>query len=200
MDEVLYRSSSMIKGMININNNNWKQIDNTNYYISKDAQVYNSTGEYLCNISEPSDKLGYKQVSITLSDRKKSNFKVHKLMGNTWLVKPNDNQKYVIDHIDGNRNNNDLSNLEWVTYKENSKRAKSRKKYDKRITKKQWQMIIDMYCTGNYSQQQIADKYNYSVMRVSNYILGKSCKKFFNSLTTEVRDKLISVANSKRKH
>lgn len=190
----------MIKGMINVNNSNWKQIDNTNYYISKDAQVYNNTGEYLCNISEPSDKLGYKQVSITLTDGKKSNFKVHKLMGNTWLVKPNDNQKYVIDHIDGNRNNNDLSNLEWVTYKENSKRAKSRKKYDKRITKKQWQMIIDMYCTGNYSQQQIADKYNYSVMRVSNYILGKSCKKFFNSLTTEVRDKLISVANSKRKH
>ncbi len=190
----------MIKGMINVNNSNWKKIDNTNYYISKDSQVYNNTGEYLCNISEPSDKLGYKQVSITLSDGKKSTIKLHKLMGDTWLVKPNDNQKYVIDHKDGNRNNNDLSNLEWVTYKENSKRAKSRKKYDKRITKKQWQMIIDMYCTGNYSQQQIADKYHYSVMRVSNYILGKSCKKFFNSLTTEVRERLISVANSKRKH
>ncbi len=54
----------MIKGMINVNNSNWKKIDNTNYYISKDSQVYNNTGEYLCNISEPSDKLGINKYQL----------------------------------------------------------------------------------------------------------------------------------------
>lgn len=43
---------------------------------------------------------------------------IHRLMAELFLCNP-DNKKQV-NHIDGNKHNNDLSNLEWVTHQENA--------------------------------------------------------------------------------
>ena len=47
----------------------------------------------------------------------------------TFLRYPKDyyDKHYVVDHIDGNRLNNKLDNLEWITQAENVIRAKSRR-------------------------------------------------------------------------
>lgn len=46
---------------------------------------------------------------------------VHRLVGETFLSNPD--EKPVINHKDGNRLNNSLSNLEWVTRSENTQHA-----------------------------------------------------------------------------
>lgn len=58
----------------------------------------------------------YKHVSIN-----KKLYSVHRLVGKAFL--PNPEGKTQINHIDGRRDNNFVSNLEWVTNSENQKHA-----------------------------------------------------------------------------
>ena len=46
---------------------------------------------------------------------------VYRLIAETFI--PNPEGKKTVNHIDGNRNNNHVSNLEWMTFKENSDHA-----------------------------------------------------------------------------
>jgi hypothetical protein len=47
----------------------------------------------------------------------------HRLVMLTWRPTP-DAENLTVDHLDHNKRNNALSNLEWVSYEENQERAK----------------------------------------------------------------------------
>ena len=53
---------------------------------------------------------------------------VHRLVGKVFIQNNNPNHK-IIDHIDGNRLNNDYRNLRWCDQRRNANNAKSNKKY-----------------------------------------------------------------------
>jgi len=57
------------------------------------------------------------------SERKSRIYRVHRIMGITWIPNTDWFHKTIINHIDGVKGNNNVSNLEWVTYKENSLHA-----------------------------------------------------------------------------
>lgn len=59
---------------------------------------------------------GYKKVTL-INKQGAKDVLVHTLVANAFIPKI-DGKKYV-DHIDGNRGNNDASNLRWCTFKEN---------------------------------------------------------------------------------
>lgn len=60
---------------------------------------------------------GYKSVSLS-KDNKQKTFLVHRLVCLAFL--PNPDNKDLVNHKDSNRDNNNLSNLEWVTQRENT--------------------------------------------------------------------------------
>lgn len=62
------------------------------------------------------DKDGYRQVILSYKGKRKG-IKVHRLIALTFI--PNPDNKPMINHIDGNKTNNNVSNLEWVTNQEN---------------------------------------------------------------------------------
>lgn len=73
--------------------------------------------ERIMNLSKRS---GYPQVAVSTSGKKNS-YMVHRLVAEAFI--PNDENKPYVNHIDGNKANNNVENLEWVTPLENSRHA-----------------------------------------------------------------------------
>lgn len=63
---------------------------------------------------------GYMNVYLRKNGKGKSE-KVHRIVANAFL--PNPLNKREVNHIDGNKANNELGNLEWATTKENINHA-----------------------------------------------------------------------------
>ena len=61
---------------------------------------------------------GYLKLSLSEQNRKKMYF-VHRLVALTFI--PNPDNLPQVNHIDGNKQNNHYSNLEWCTISENTK-------------------------------------------------------------------------------
>lgn len=94
----------------------WKQIEDTNYEVSKEGVVRNLTTKIV--IKGGISTSGYKMVSLyTLG--KKINKQVHRLVAIAFI--PNPENKTQVNHKDKDKLNNNLSNLEWCTAKENMK-------------------------------------------------------------------------------
>lgn len=94
------------------------------YVVSEDGEVMNMITHKLLT---PYYQGGYYRVNICadLNYRSSSrgyNVLVHRLVA--WEFVPNPNNYPIVDHIDGNKSNTHYTNLEWVTYKENSIRAR----------------------------------------------------------------------------
>lgn len=66
------------------------------------------------------DKFNYLNVCLTI-DKKTKNHKVHRLV--CLAFSENKYGKRTVNHIDGNKSNNNLSNLEWATDSENIKHS-----------------------------------------------------------------------------
>lgn len=77
-------------------------------------RAYSVQSRYL---KQTINKDGYRVVSLHI-DGKAKTVTVHRLIAAAFI--PNPNNLPCIDHIDGNRANNSLDNLRWVTHKENS--------------------------------------------------------------------------------
>ena len=63
----------------------------------------------MCTLSNNNSK-GYWRVSIQINNEQHA-FSVHRLVAKAFI--PNPNNLPQVNHIDGNKNNNNVSNLEW---------------------------------------------------------------------------------------
>ena len=125
----------------NINNEIWKDIEGYEglYQVSNLGRVnslarvvkyknYNSKNNSNCHkVVEKIKKAtckgkgshgggGYYVVTLYKNGKSKQWY-VHRLVAMAFL--PNDENKETVNHIDGDKSNNCLSNLEWATYSEN---------------------------------------------------------------------------------
>lgn len=71
-------------------------------------------------ITSPVGQSGYKKAILTNKMRSR-HFPLHRIIALTFI--PNPENKPCVNHIDGNKLNNNIDNLEWCTYSENNKHA-----------------------------------------------------------------------------
>ena len=67
------------------------------------------------------DNDGYDRVVLTAADKSRHKFLVHRLVASAFIS--NNIGKSEVNHIDGNKRNNCVFNLEWATRKENINHA-----------------------------------------------------------------------------
>lgn len=99
-----------------------------NYRLSPNGDVWSC---YKYKTSIPTDEwrtlkpvldrgVGYFLVTLVENGTRRNHF-IHRLLATTFI--PNPLNKPHVNHIDANKQNNSLSNLEWATCKENASHA-----------------------------------------------------------------------------
>lgn len=112
----MYNNLKLAKGCYTVE---WAKISrNNNYSISRSGEVRNDiTGK----IKKPYINRDNNYLTVDLYKGNRSEkVTVHRLLAEAFI--PNPENKPCIDHKDGNRQNNALSNLRWATYSENNSR------------------------------------------------------------------------------
>lgn len=93
----------------------WKYIDGSdNAYISTLGRIQRNGKDVI----PTEDNEGYLRVSV---GGKAGRDRVHRFLAKAFI--PNPKHKPCVNHIDGNKKNNRIDNLEWCTAKENSEHA-----------------------------------------------------------------------------
>ena len=96
---------------------------NDNYKVSNKGRILTSKGI----IAKPfTQNSGYLAIGLW-RNHKKYTITIHKLVAMHFL---NYDDNYDIDHIDGNRKNNDVTNLRLITHKENCNHRHGLKLYN----------------------------------------------------------------------
>ena len=108
----------------------WRPVSEyENYQVSNLGRVRNvSTSRIL----KPNIREGYYLVALCKNSIAKAH-RIHKLVANEFLIKPDTDDKLIIDHTNRNKTDNQITNLRWVSYEQNTwnvgNRPNARSKY-----------------------------------------------------------------------
>jgi len=119
----IWKDIKEYKGIYQISNlGKVRSLDRYNYSNTNNQYIeYQSKRLLKGTILKPYDNgNGYKQVSL-LKNQKRKVYYIHRLVAEYFLSNPNNLPE--INHIDGNKQNNCVDNLEWCTRVENLNHA-----------------------------------------------------------------------------
>lgn len=170
----------------------WKEINIANrvYYVSNMGNVKNSKGMLM---SQRTSKDGYKLVRFWFPREnpkvgqrkwKGKQILVHRLVAMAFI--PNPNNLSDVNHIDRDRTNNRVDNLEWMTHTDNVKYSHKMGGYDghstgiknpkARLTEEQVIEIRRKYDSGEMTQMEIAKEYNVGWSTIHNIVFRLTWK------------------------
>ncbi len=116
-------------------------------------------------ISTRINNCGYIEVRLSKNSKSTTKF-LHSLLAQTFI--PNVNNRLEVNHINGIKTDNHLTNLEWVTHSENVMHA-----YRTGLLKKVLKPVIDKCYNIEYTSAKEASKiYGINYYTLKNYLNG----------------------------
>lgn len=164
------------------------------YSITKDGKIYSQKSNKFLKIGTSTK--GYSHVFLMNGGKSKAYY-VHRLLMLTYF--PPKDDSLVVNHIDGDKKNNRLDNLEWVTNRQNLLHAldsglrkmdsfdhKGENNPNSKLKKEDVVFIYESLKNKDFSQKQLSERFEVSQMSISNIKNKKKWKK----LTDEIDEKI----------
>lgn len=148
------------------------------YKVYRDGSIVNKDGHLL---SQVVDKFGYAKVCLTINGKQKTE-RVHRVVAICYIE--NSEGKPFINHINGIKTDNDVSNLEWCTSSENMIHAdknglrniNGEKNKSSKLTEKQVIEIRELKKSNSYTNTELSKMFNVSDSNISYIVKNKSWK------------------------
>lgn len=145
------------------------------YLIYDDGRVLSKRRNRFMKITK--DTKGYNRIKLMIN-KKRGDFKIHRLVAEHYI--PNPENKPQVNHINGDKSNNHISNLEWVTNMENINSYRSIYK-------------------SNSSGHKGISHHQLNSWRYQKTYYGKNISKYFKSKTDALCYKYIILLKIKAK-
>jgi len=168
------------------------------YQISKCGKVKSLRNEIILKPNLTTS--GYENINLW-KDKKPSNKMIHQLMAIAFLNHKPDGQNKVVDHIDNNKTNNDISNLQVITQRLNSIKDKKKPKSGYHgvyysTQNKKWQVRpringIKTHLGYFDTPEEASNFYNYILtLDLKKYTVDqiKDLKKFYKDLLKQLKN------------
>lgn len=138
------------------------------HVVSSDGRVFNEDSKELPYF----DRNGYKSVRL-----QGKNYYVHRIVASLFCDGYQQTlEPLVVDHIDGDIQNNDAYNLRWVTLSQNALNSKPREK-PKNISDEVVLVMVDLKNIQGLNNTQIANVTGVDRRNVSRILNGRSRSK-----------------------
>jgi hypothetical protein len=165
-------------------------IDSDGYVISKERYITESGSGKVYKLRERVLKphkagKGYLVVNLR-KDNKTFGFYIHRLVAESFIENPNNFK--VVNHIDGNKENNSIKNLEWCSYSANNQhaydtglRGRGSNHYKSKLTEEDVIEIKHLYFYENVKRSEIYKLFpNVHRATIHDVLSGKTWKHITN--------------------
>lgn len=143
-----------------------KQWRDTKYFVSENAEIVNKETNRI--LKQVDNRRGYLKIKLTHKGIQNSYF-VHRIVAETYLGA----NALDINHIDGNRYNNRLSNLEYVNDSQNQVHSFKLGLRKYKLNSTDHEKILALYSNGT-RQCELARIYNVTTSHISNIVNRKT--------------------------
>jgi hypothetical protein len=168
----------------------WKTIeDYPNYEVSTFGNIKNKTTEKLLKLQK--NYSGYLNISLRNNNKKSFTCIVHRLVTKAFIQNPEN--KPTVNHIDRNRSNNNIHNLEWSTMSEQNYHSSL-------VSQKGNPNNYRAICQINIETNDIIEEYK-SITDAAKWVINNNLTtiKILNPNNISIiSSKICAVANNKR--